>query len=375
MQAIDILQTLVGFDTTSRNSNRDLVAWATEFLESAGARIRLTYDDSGTKANVLASFDPPDVAGGILLSGHTDVVPVDGQNWSTDPFTLTVRDGRLHGRGTTDMKGFIAACLAEAPRWKGARLVRPIHLALTYDEETGCQGVPRLIADLVAHHALPAVALVGEPTRMRISDEHRGYLAFRTVLHGRAAHSSDPRSGVNAIAAAAEFVVSLDDAAPSFAGTGPEPTTVSVGTINGGSVINVVPARCEVRWEIRPTVGADIGPLRQTAKELTERRARPGIVPETEEIMTVPPLRPEATKTAVEIVHRLGGELPTERMPFGTEAGYFQAAGIPTVVCGPGSIEQAHQPDEWLEVDQFEAASRLLSQVTHWAELGDRKGE
>jgi acetylornithine deacetylase len=362
MTTIALLARLVAFDTSSRNSNLPLVEWLLPQLAEAGARIRLTHDDARSKANVLASFGP-DVAGGIVLSAHTDTVPVDGQSWSSAPFRLTEREGRLHGRGAVDMKGFVACCLAAAPQWGRARLNRPIHLALSYDEEIGCFGVPRLIADL-ANVAKPALVIVGEPTGMRIGQRHRGYFGFRSIFHGRAAHSGDPSQGVNAIAAAARFVSHVL-ARPVAGAQMIERTTFNVGQILGGTNINIVPSRCEVLWEIRPAAHARVADVRALARELLAKAG--AVAADTQEIITIPPLGGAECGPAIAVAQALGASLSEHDLPFGTEGGFFEAAGIPTVVCGPGSIAQAHQPDEWIAIDQLEAASRFLSRVTEWA--------
>jgi acetylornithine deacetylase len=364
-KVIDILRTLVAFDTTSRNSNLELVHWVAEFLQQAGARLRLTHDETGAKANLLASLGP-ERPGGILLSAHTDVVPVDGQRWSTSPFRLTLLDDRLYGRGTADMKGFIAVCLAAAAGWVDPRLNRPVHLALTHDEETGALGVPRLIADMKTHMPLPSLAIVGEPTGMRFADRHRGYLGFRSVFRGRTAHSSDPSQGVNAITAAARFAV-LFDKPEIFRAAGTDSTTANVGLISGGTSLNSVPASCEVLWEMRPAADADAFAERRRLHALADQAAWPGLSFETHEIITVPGLRPDRNNRAVDLVRALGIEAASEGLPYGTEAGFFQAAGIPAVVCGPGSIDQAHQADEWICHSQLERASQFLECVTGWA--------
>jgi acetylornithine deacetylase len=365
MDTIAILRTLVGFDTTSRLSNLPLVHWMVAYLEEHGARIRLSYDDDGRKANVLASLGP-DQVGGVVLSGHTDVVPVDGQDWNSDPFSLTRRGGRLYGRGTADMKGFIACCLAAVPALARTPLKRPIHLALSYDEEVGCLGVSRLLADLAANVPPPALVIVGEPTGMRIGDRHRGFFGYRTTFHGRAAHSSDPSAGASAIYAAAEFVRFLR-AAGDDGGTGIDRTTFNVGRIDGGTAINIVPHRCEVVWEFRPSAGSDVDAIRTTVDDFMARSAVHDVKLDHAALTSVPPLAPRDDNAALRLAHYLGAELPTLAMPFGTEAGFFQAAGIPTVVCGPGSIDQAHQPDEWITVAQLEAGSRFLDRLGAWA--------
>jgi acetylornithine deacetylase len=361
---ISILRTLVGFDTTSRRPNLELVDWIVAYLEPYRPRLHISYDDSRQKANVLASFGPR-VAGGIVLSGHLDVVPVDGQAWSSDPFALTERDGRLHGRGTADMKGFIAACLAAVPGC-AEELARPVHLALSYDEEVGCFGVPRLVADLVAHEELPACAIIGEPTGMRISDHHRGFLGFRTAFEGRAAHSSDPGAGASAIYPASAFVTFLN-AIGSSGGAASDTTTFNVGRIEGGSAINIVPSACQVVWELRPSASVDLAALRTTIDTFLARSTAAGVTHSTEVLARVPPLRPDGEARALKAVQRLGGGVPPLPIPFGTEAGFFQEAGIPAVVCGPGSIEQAHQPDEWIAADQLRLADSFVARVMRWA--------
>lgn len=364
MQTIDALRTLVGFDTTSRNSNLGLIDWAAAYLEGQGARLRYTRNDDGTKANLLASLGP-DRAGGVVLSGHTDVVPVDDQAWQSDPFTLAARGDRLHGRGTADMKGFIAACLAAVPGWAAQDLRRPIHLALSYDEELGCLGISRLIDDLTTHVARPAFAIVGEPTDMRLGDGHRGCLAFETVFTGTAAHSSDPSRGISAIGPAADFVRYLLDAVPRELDQG-SGTTVNVGRIDGGAALNIVPCRCAVTWEFRPGESAAAKRICSAVDSFiaTARGNRLGIDGQT--IAHVPPLpRPEAEVAA--LMAELGAAGPAVPLPFGTEAGFFHEAGIAAVVCGPGSIDQAHRPDEWIAVDQLAQADRMMRAVGAWA--------
>lgn len=368
MKITEILAALVAFDTVSRNSNRVLVDWTAQFLRDAGARVRVIPGDGGQKANLIASFGP-EAPGGIVFSAHTDVVPVDGQRWSFDPFRLTERDGRLYGRGTADMKGFIACCLAAAQVWGQTRLERPIHLAFSHDEESDCHGVPRLLDELVAMAARPTAAIVGEPTSMRIADQHRGFLGFRTTFHGRAAHSSDPAAGSSAISAAARFVRYFDDPQRNRA-DGPQRTTYSVGLINGGTNINIVPGRCEVTWEIRPAADADVAALRREAATLADEAGtadgKAGVTAETTEIFSVLPLRPAPDNPAADTARELGGLLPLADLPFGTEAGFFQAAGIPTVICGPGSISQAHEPDEWIAVGQLQQCCSFLTEAARW---------
>jgi acetylornithine deacetylase len=365
VDTIAILERLVGFDTTSHRSNLNLVDWAISYLEQLGARLRVSHDDSGSKANILASFGP-NCAGGIVLSGHTDVVPAEGQAWSSDPFRLVERGARLYGRGAADMKGFVAACLSAASGFASANLRRPIHLALSYDEEIGCLGVPRLIADLLAHERMPALAIIGEPTGMCLGDRHRGFLGFRTRFTGCAAHSSDPSAGASAIYPASAFVTFLQ-ALGDRDGSGADRTTFNVGRIDGGSAINIVPYVCEVLWEFRPAPEADTSVLRTTVETYLARATPTGILQETEILTQVPPLSPAPGNLAVQVARELGGADPTFAMPFGTEAGFFQAAGIPSVVCGPGFIAQAHQPDEWISREQLGLADVFLARLASWA--------
>lgn len=363
--SVSLLRTLVGFDTTSHRSNLDLVDWAIAAIEPFGARVRLTYDDTGMKANLLASFGPA-LPGGIVLSGHTDVVPVDGQSWSSDPFVLTERDGRLHGRGATDMKAFVACCLAAVPIMAAAELRRPIHIALSYDEEVGCFGVPRLIADLLAHEPKPALAIIGEPTQMRIGDRHRGFLGFRTSFTGKPAHSSDPGAGASAIYPACAFVSFLK-ALSDDAGSGIDRTTFNVGRIDGGTAINIVPGACDVVWEFRPAPDADVAAIRTTIESFLARATPSDIAQATELLTRVPPLAPDPDGMGTDLAVSLGALHPSFAMPFGTEAGFFQEVDIPAVICGPGSIAQAHQPDEWIATEQVFAADRFLARAVQWA--------
>lgn len=362
---VALLEELVGFDTTSSRSNLALVEWVADRLGCAGARIRLSHDDDRSKANILASFGPRS-PGGIVLSGHTDVVPVDDQNWSSDPFRLTERDGKLYGRGTADMKGFVAACLAAADGFAAAGLSRPIHIALSYDEEVGCLGAPRLIDDLLAHEEKPDLAIVGEPTGMRLGDRHRGFLGFRTRFEGKAAHSSDPSAGASAIYPAADFVGFLKSVGHR-AGAGIDRTTLNIGRIEGGSAINIVPSACEVLWEFRPVTPQDAGETELLIAAYLARAMPPEIRQSTRRHVHVPPLSPAGDEPALIVAAALGGIGPPFAMPFGTEAGFFQAAGISTVVCGPGSIAQAHQPDEWIERSQLDAADAFLVRLADWA--------
>lgn len=364
MNTVELLRTLVAFDTTSHRSNLDLIRWVADYLRAHGIDARLVHSDDGTKANLLASIGPH-VAGGIVLSGHTDVVPVDGQDWHSDPFTLTERDGQLHGRGAADMKGFVAACLAAVPSWCGQQLRRPIHLAFSYDEEVGCLGVPRLIADLHTHVPTPALAIIGEPTQMRIGLAHRGFYGHRTTFRGRPAHSGDPALGISAIEPAALLIARLGRLGRSLATRGHR-TTFNVGLVNGGTAINIVPGCCEVLWEFRPT---DEAGTRLVKREVERMLAAvpPDVTVETAQLAGVPALAAGHDGPAVNLARTLGALWPPGDIPFGTEAGFFQQAGIPALVCGPGAIAQAHQPDEWIAASELDAADGFLRGVGTWA--------
>lgn len=364
MDTADILRTLVAFDTTSHRSNLDLIRWVAAYIDGHGIKARLIPSDDGAKANLLATIGP-DVAGGIVLSGHTDVVPVADQAWDSDPFTLVERDGRLYGRGAADMKGFIAACLAAVPRWCRLSLRRPIHLALSYDEEVGCFGVPRLIADLQTHVSSPALAIIGEPTEMRIGLAHRGVYCQRTVFRGRPAHSSNPALGISAIEPAAMLIAELAKFGRALSMRGNR-TTFNIGRLRGGTAINIVPGCCEVLWEFRPTDEASAAAVKAEVERLLAD-VSPGVQVEMAQIAEVPALVATNASAAAVIARSFGARWPPGEVPFGTEAGFFAQAGIPSLVCGPGAIAQAHQPNEWIAASELDAADRFLAGVGAWA--------
>lgn len=373
---VDILERLVAMDTTSRESNLELLEFVEELLGTHRIDTKRTYNEDETKANLLARIGP-ETEGGVVLSAHTDCVPVDGQRWSADPFVLT-RDGdRLFGRGTTDMKGFLAAALALVPEAAGADLQRPLYLALSYDEEVGALGAETLVDDLIRHHPTPSAVIVGEPTSMQPVTAHKGVRAFRTVVHGKDGHSSKPDLAANAVAAAARLAVFIDELAAERRAEGSDPrfdppaTTFNLATISGGQAINIVPARCELTWEYRPVPADDSDDLRRQVDahardEVLPRLQRtwPGATITTEPDAVVPALDAEEGGAAEELVRRLtGSEEPAGTVPFGTDGGHFQQAGLSTVVCGPGDIDQAHQPDEYIEVAQLEACDRMLGRL------------
>lgn len=376
----EMLARLIAFDTTSAKSNLALIEFVRDYLAGHGVESRLVFDDWQNKANLYASLGPGG-GGGVVLSGHTDVVPVTGQPWSADPFTLREANGKLYGRGTCDMKGFIALALSLVPEMQAAQLKRPIHIALSYDEELGCLGAPRMIADIKANLPLPEVAIVGEPTRLKLGNRHKGCYGFDLTVTGRDGHSSATHRGVNAIAYAARAIAYLEDMAERFRHEGPfdngfDPpyTTFNVGEIDGGTAVNIIARHCKVAWEFRPIPAVDpktviaeveafltgnLGPrMRQTASEA-------GI--DMSEACVVPPLVPRPGSPAEALARRLTGANDTVGLAFGTEAGQFQEIGIDAIVCGPGSIEQAHQPDEFIELSQFAEGEAFLRRLIDWA--------
>jgi acetylornithine deacetylase len=370
---LDMLDRLIAFDTTSRNSNLDLIAFARETLEKAGAATRLTYDSEKRKANLFATLGPG-VDGGYVLSGHSDVVPVDGQEWSSNPFASSVREGRLYGRGAADMKGFIAVALALAPEFAALDLKRPLHFALSFDEEVGCVGVRRLLVDLESAGIRPALALIGEPTEMRVVGAHKAGAVIETIVRGREGHSSAPAKGANAVMMAGEFVAAL-----SALGNGlmaerdeffePPYTTIQANMISGGTAVNVLARDAKVTWEYRALPDKDSGAIVERAQAAAAAilpRYREG-APEADFTTRIkaayPGLKRDPNSPALQLASALSGSNDVHAVSYGTEAGLFQAAGIPAVICGPGSIVQAHRADEYVALDQLDACAAFLRRV------------
>jgi len=363
---VDEVRRLVAFPTITRGPNHDLIDDVRSRLEALGAPCHLTWDDSKTKANLFASFGPTDRPG-VVLSGHTDVVPTDGQDWSTDPFLVRERDGKLFGRGTTDMKAFLAVPIAMREEIANADLKRPLHLALSYDEEIGCVGVHRMLAELGDYAATPAACIVGEPTSMGVVTGHKGKRVLRCSVRGRSGHSSRPEDGVNAIERAAQLIVKARQVAERLIAEGPfeegfDPpyTSMMTGTIAGGVAVNIVPADCVFELEIRFLPGEDPDRLIDELKRYAQERIEPemrAIDPDAgfvfEEVVTYPALKTQAEADVVALAQRLSGETTTGAVGFGTEAGLFSLKGVPSVVCGPGGITEAHRPDEYVEVAQL----------------------
>lgn len=367
----EMIARLVGFDTVSRHSNLPLIHWVRDYLHGLGVTSHLVHNAEGDKANLYATFGPM-VEGGIVLSGHTDVVPVDGQAWDTDPFTLVERDGRLYGRGTCDMKAFSAVVLAMAPQLLAAGLKRPIHLALSYDEEVGCLGAPGMIDHMVANLPAAAAVIVGEPTDMQPVLAHKGVVALRTVVTGHEAHSSQVHRGVSAVTLAARLVSFIDDMmadnreqADPASLFEPPYTTLHPGVINGGTALNIMSRECTFLWDIRALPGDDwrsyLARFQAYADTLlaTAHAISPQVSIHTEVMADVPPLQVD-TGAAVELIYQLTGRTDGGAVPYAAEAGQFQERGLSTVICGPGSIDQAHQPNEYIEVSQVTACETFL---------------
>ena len=371
-----LLGDLIGFPTVSSDSNLALIDYCAERLDGLGARLEVTRDETGAKANLFATIGP-DIDGGVVLSGHTDVVPVEGQPWTGDPF-LAVDDGEtIVGRGACDMKGFIAAALSMAPRFATLELSRPLHLAFTHDEEVGCLGAGRMLEALVKTGRRPKVCIIGEPTEMRIIEGHKGGHEYTTEFTGLEGHASLPDQGVNAIEYAARFIGKLletQEALKSRAPTGsrfdPTYTTLQTGVIHGGIARNVIPRHCALDWEMRPVSHADADFAMEVIRRYTREVLLPGmraVSPEasivTHVIGEIPGLEPMTNSEAVALAKALTGENASEVVSFGTEAGLFQAVGIDTVVCGPGSIEQAHRPDEFVSLDQLNQCLGMIERL------------
>jgi acetylornithine deacetylase len=371
-----LLSDLIGFPTVSSDPNLALIDYCAERLADTGARLQVTRDESGAKANLFATIGP-DIDGGVVLSGHTDVVPVEGQPWTSDPFGARDDGETIVGRGACDMKGFVAAALAMAPRFASRELTRPLHLAFTHDEEVGCLGAGRMLDALVKTGRRPKVCIIGEPTEMRIIEGHKGGHEYTTEFTGLEGHASLPDRGVNAIEYAARFIGKLLETqealkarAPAESRFDPPYSTLQTGVVQGGIARNVIPRHCAIDWEIRPVSRADadfaMNTIRRYANEELLPRMR-NVSPEasilTHVIGEIPGLEPMTDSEAVALAKALTGENASEVVSFGTEAGLFQAVGIDTVVCGPGSIEQAHRPDEFVSLDQLDQCLGMIERL------------
>jgi len=371
--AIDLTERLIAIETVSSDSNLDAISFIEGYLIDLGAKIDISRDETGSKANIFATIGP-DIDGGVVLSGHTDVVPVEGQVWSSDPFQMRREEDKLFGRGTCDMKGFIACALALAPDFAAADLKRPIHFAFTYDEETGCLGARVMLDALKAAGRKPSVCIIGEPTGMKVIEGHKGCCETTTRFTGLEGHGSMPSAGVNAVEYAARYIgelmaigQELKERTPPNSHFEPPWTTINIGAIKGGVAHNVIPNTCELDWEFRPVVGEDKTFVRTRIAEFSEktllpqmRLVHPEAAIETEIVGDVDGLEPMSDSEAVALATALTGANDVGLVPFGTEAGLFQNLGISTVGCGPGEIAQAHKPDEFVEVSQMAACLEML---------------
>jgi acetylornithine deacetylase len=374
---LEMLERLIGFDTESSKPNLELIAAVEAYLKVEGVDYVKIPNSSGDKAALFVSIGPK-VDGGVVLSGHTDVVPVTGQAWTSDPFKLRRDDGRVYGRGACDMKGFDAICLAMIPEFKKANLARPIHILLSYDEETTCRGPLDTIARFGADLPRPGAVLVGEPTLMQVADAHKSVATYHTIVHGHEAHSSKPHLGANAIESACDLVSELYRFAEELAAEGdpsgrfdPPASTIQVGTIHGGTARNILAKQCAFHWEFRslPGVPQNLALMhfesyatRVVTPKLT-RYAKSAFI-ETFTEVEVPGLMPEPGSSAETLALKLAQSNRTITVPFASEAGQFQLAEVPTVVCGPGSIDQAHQPDEYIEIAQIEAGIAFMRRLS-----------
>ncbi|MEW4467719.1 acetylornithine deacetylase [Parasphingorhabdus sp. JC815] len=372
--ALAILDSLIAFDTISRNSNLDFINWVEDYLSQYGISSTRVSSADGAKANLYATIGP-DVAGGIILSGHSDVVPVDGQDWASDPFILTERGDLLHGRGTCDMKGFIALALAAVPMLKNGK--RPVHLAISYDEEVGCLGAPAMIEEIAASLPKPALAIIGEPTMMKPVTGHKGICVHEVEVLGHEAHSSLTHLGVSANMIAIELMHDLaelarelwDQADPDSPFIPPH-ATLTIGKMEGGTAANILARRAHFIFDLRCPPGIDPGiilkPFKEKAAVLDAqlKDAFPDTGVRVTQLSNAPPLTQSGSSEAEAFVRKLTGDnTPAGVVSYAAEAGQFRQAGFPTVICGPGSIEQAHQPNEYISMDQFSRGADFMSKL------------
>ncbi|SFP25047.1 acetylornithine deacetylase [Ectopseudomonas composti] len=375
----DLLADLIAFDTTSRESNLALIDYVRAYLAGLGIDSELLFNAERGKANLYARIGPAG-AGGVMLSGHSDVVPVDGQAWTLPAFALSERDGRLYGRGTADMKGFIACVLAALPRFLDAPLRLPLHIAISYDEEVGCLGVRSLVERLRASPERPAICLIGEPTEMRPVLGHKGKLAMRCEVHGAACHSAYAPQGVNAIEYAAKLIGRLGEIGERLAVPerhdsrfDPPYSTVQTGVIQGGRALNIVPAECRFDFEMRALPADDPQQVAAELRDYAERELLPRMRAVSavsdirfSELSSYPGLLTDAASDAAQLLALIAEREDFTTVAFGTEGGLFDEAGVATVVCGPGSMEQGHKPDEFVSLDQLERCDALLARLAGW---------
>ncbi len=376
---VELLARLVAFDTTSHKSNLEIVAFIEDYLLQHGvASLRVVAGD-GLKANLYATIGPSD-RGGIALSGHTDVVPVDGQTWSSDPFKLRSEGGRHFARGACDMKGYLACMLAAVPDFKQRKLKTPIHLAFSYDEEVGCLGVRPMIAELGKRLAKPRLVIVGEPTNMQVVDAHKGPVRWQVEVTGRAAHSSMAHLGVNAITYAARLITELERMEADLKVTShddrfnPPFATLQVTKLEGGTANNIIPIFCRFGFEVRALPGVDVDAIEQRIRTFAETNCLPEMLRVADEAAisilranTVPPFAAEPDSEATSLALKLTGQNGTHTVSYATEAGLFQDAGSASIVCGPGDIAQAHTPDEWIADSEINKCMDFMARLADWA--------
>ena len=374
-KARSILETLVAFDTTSARSNLALIEWVEAYLGEHGIASNRVPNEGGEKANLFATCGPV-VEGGVILSGHSDVVPVEGQDWSSDPWIIREADGKYFGRGTCDMKGFLALALAWVPRFVNG--TRPVHLAISYDEEVGCQGAPAMIERMAATIPAPRLAVIGEPSSMKIITGHKGICAFEVNIRGHEAHSSLVDHGISANMVAVRLMVKLAEIARELEacanpdnGFDPPQATLTIGEMQGGTAGNILAGHARFIFDLRcpPDVDPDaaIEPFRELCGKVdAEMKAKfPATGVEFQQLASAPAMTHAGSDDAVEFVRKLTGEnTAPSQVAYGAEGGQFQRAGFPTLICGPGSIEQAHQPDEWLAISQFEEGARFMERLS-----------
>lgn len=376
-QALDIFEKLIAFPTVSRDGNLDLIRYVAGLLSAKGIESRLYPGETGDRASLFATIGP-DLPGGIVLSGHTDVVPVEGQAWSSDPFRLVERDGRFHGRGAADMKGFVACAIDAVLSADAGRLSRPLHLALSYDEEIGCVGVRPMLAELAKAGLRPEWVLIGEPTSMQLALGHKGKLAARASCCGRAAHSALAPTGLNAIHLASDFLSAIRAVQAEIETGGAQDlaydvpyTTLHAGIIRGGTALNIVPDRCDLDFEIRNLAEDDpkaiLDRLFDKADELTAaaRRRAPEAGIRIDILNDYPGLDGAGNTPVARGALALSGQSGVTKVAFGTEGGLFQSAlDVPAIVCGPGSMDQGHKPDEFVSREQLAACRSMLRRLT-----------
>ncbi len=381
MSPVELLSRLVSFDTTSHKTNVPLIEFVVDYLSGHGIDCQLIPNEAGDKINLCATIGPLEAGGGIGLSGHTDVVPVTGQNWDTNPFTLTESGNRLIGRGTTDMKGYLACVLAAVPIFKARNLARPIHLLFSYDEEIGCVGVRPMIARLGDDLPMPEIVFVGEPTGMSAVDAHKGPARWNVTVTGHPAHSSMAHLGVNAVHWMAELIDELRRIEAELKETSrndrfvPPYSTLQITTISGGAASNIIPQSCELGFEVRSLPGLDVFKIQSRLEEYARTVCLPAMRQTAENaaidfelVNYVPPYGARKNSKAVALALNLAGDNQTSAVSYATEAGLFQTAGPDTVVCGPGYIDQAHTANEWIAMSELDACMSFLTRLADWAE-------